>query len=263
MVVVSEIYSWYTLCTMDIFGTKKNPTQDESLACRIPLGADEKAALTKAGEAPRMSDVTWRIFRIMAEFVEGFQFLSNIKREVTVFGSARTPGTNKWYREAEKFGALLAGGGFTVVTGGGPGIMEAANKGAYEAGGKSVGLNIQLPMEQRINPYVKDSKAFYYFFTRKVILAASAQAYVYFPGGFGTLDELFEILTLIQTEKSETIPVVLVGKSFWEPLDGFIREVMFAEFDTISRNDLELYKIVDTAEEAYEIIRHTEERTFF
>lgn len=228
--------------------------------CRIPLTPEEREMCK---EAPRMSDITWRIFRIMAEFVEGFQFLSTLNKEVTVFGSARLPATNKWYQEAVEFGRILAEHDFTVVTGGGPGIMEAANKGAHAAGGKSVGLNIQLPHEQRINPFVTSSRAFYYFFTRKVILAASAQAYVYFPGGFGTLDELFEILTLIQTKKSEAIPVVLVGKEYWTGLLEWIKEVQYAEFDAISKEDMDIYKIVDTAEEAFAHIKDSKERTFF
>lgn len=231
---------------------------------RIPLTEEERELIAHNHDhAPRMADVTWRIFRIMAEFVEGFQFLSNLTNEVTVFGSARLPATNKWYQEAEKLGAMLAKGNFTVVTGGGPGIMEAANKGAHEAGGKSIGLNIQLPKEQRINPYVDSSRAFHYFFTRKVILAASAQAYVYFPGGFGTQDEAFEILTLIQTKKSERMPIVMVGKDYWDGWFDWLNKVVFEEFDCISKEDLEIFKIVDSAEEAYDLIKDSKERSFF
>ena len=210
-----------------------------------------------------MSDITWRIFRIMAEFVEGFQFLSQLEKEVTIFGSARTSSDDRWYREAQKLGKLLAENGFTTVTGGGPGIMEATNRGAYEAKGQSVGINIQLPMEQRINPYVTKSRGFYYFFTRKVILAASAQAYVYFPGGFGTMDELFEILTLIQTKKSEHIPVVLVGREYWEGLKEWIVKAMLHTHATIHAEDVELFQIVDSASEAFELIKDSRERTFF
>lgn len=247
---------------MDIFKSSRS-SHPEAAICRIPLAPDEKDVYEATGSTPRMSDITWRIFRIMSEFVEGFQFLSKTSKEITIFGSARLPATNKWYVEAQSLGRLLAEGGFTVVTGGGPGIMEAANKGAYEAGGESVGLNIQLPKEQRVNPYVKTSHAFYYFFTRKVILAASAQAYVYFPGGFGTMDELFEILTLIQTRKSECVPVVLVGKAYWGELDSFIQKTLYSEFGTIDREDMSLYHVVDSAEEAYEIIKATKERNFF
>lgn len=212
---------------------------------------------------PSLNDLSWRIFRIMSEFVEGFQFLSRLSKEVTIFGSARLPEHNPWYKEAQKLGELLAKGGYVTVTGGGPGIMEGANRGAKDGGGESIGLNIQLPMEQRVNPYVKSSKAFHYFFTRKVMLAASAQAYVYFPGGFGTMDELFEILTLIQTRKSETIPVVLVGKAFWTPLVTWVKETMLMTYDTISAKDMELFTVVDTAEEAYAIIQKSSERTLF
>lgn len=242
---------------------KEHRNNDGSI-CRVPLTSEEREMIeTEKAKSLRMSDITWRIFRIMAEFVEGFQFLSQFSNEVTVFGSTRLPATNKWYQEAEKLGRILAQNDFTVVTGGGPGIMEAANKGAHEAGGISVGINIQLPKEQRINPYVKTSRAFHYFFVRKVILAASAQAYVYFPGGFGTLDELFEILTLIQTKKSESMPVILVGKEYWDGWLNWVKSTVFEEFDAIDADDLEIFKIVDSAEEAYELVKHSSERSFF
>lgn len=253
---------------MDIF--KANPGARRAAAhsgaedkVRIPLTPEEKAMCIAGERPPRMSDLTWRIFRIMSEFVEGFQFLSTTKKEVSIFGSARLQPGSKWYRVAEDLGRLLGEDGYTVVTGGGPGIMEAANKGAFEAGAPSVGLNIQLPMEQRSNVYVTRSHAFHYFFTRKVMLAASAQAYVYFPGGYGTLDELFEILTLIQTAKSEAVPVVLVGKEYWEGLVDWINDTMYGSFDAIDREDMHIFHLVDTAEEAYEIVKKSNERTFF
>lgn len=245
-----------------MFKMKKGAGQHPQNTCRLPLTEAER--VDGKPEVPHtMADITWRIFRIMSEFVEGFQFLSELSKEVTVFGSARLSPDSKWYQEAESFGRILAENGFTVVTGGGPGIMEAANKGAKEAGGRSIGLNIELPFEQSINPFVTQSKSFHYFFSRKVMLAASAQAYVYFPGGFGTQDELFEILTLIQTEKSESIPVVLVGKEYWQGWYDWVSGTMFEQFDAIEKRDLELFKIVDTAEEAFEIIRHSGERDFF
>jgi hypothetical protein len=208
-----------------------------------------------------MYELSWRIFRIMGEFVQGFQFLSNFSKEVTVFGSTRFKPDSKWYAEAEIFGELCGKAGFTMVTGGGPGIMEGANKGAFKSGGESVGLNIQLPAEQRVNPYVKKSMAFYYFFTRKVMLAASAQAYIYFPGGFGTLDEFFEIITLIQTNKMSRIPVVCVGKEFWEPVLHLMNTMV--EMKTIKPEDKKLFHVVNSAKEAFDIIKSSSERTIF
>lgn len=206
----------------------------------------------------------WRVFRIMAEYIEGFQFIANYRKSVTVFGSARTPEGSKWYEEARKFGGLVAQEGFAIVTGGGPGIMEAANRGAHENGGKSVGINIQLPTEQRINPYVNESHGFHYFFSRKLMMSFSAQAYVYFPGGFGTLDELFEITTLIQTHKIEShIPIVLVGREFWQPIIAWIETDLCEKFKTIDHSDRMLFTLVDSAEEAIKIIRASKARNEF
>ena len=230
------------------------------VTCRIPQPLSE---LDK-NKTTHLHEITWRIFRIMAEFVEGFQFLSEFSREVTIAGSARLPPESKWYKEARKLGNYLAECGFTVITGGGPGIMEAGNRGAHERGGESVGINIQLPFEQRTNPWVKKSRAFHYFFSRKVMLFASAQAYVYFPGGYGTADEFFEMIELIQTKKMQPVPLILVGKEFWAPLKAWIEETMLHEYRTISPQDSKLYRIVDSAEEAFEIIQNeSSERTFF
>ncbi len=226
--------------------------------CRLPKAPDENQK-----EPTGLNEITWRIFRIMSEFVEGFQFLSESNQEVTFFGSARLKPNTKYYKLAVKLGGLLAKKGYTVITGGGPGIMEAGNKGASEAGGVSIGLNIQLPNEQRVNKFVNKSHAFHYFFTRKVMLSASAQAYVYFPGGFGTLDEFFEIITLIQTNKIEKIPVVLIGSDFWNGLFEWVDKTLVKKNQTISKEDLDLFKIVDTAEEAMKIISKSKERTFF
>lgn len=208
-------------------------------------------------------DVNWRIFRIMAEFVDGFEFLYPLRKEVTIFGSARLGEHTHWYKETVRLGRLLAEGGFTVITGGGPGIMEAGNRGSYEGGGPSIGLDIELPEEQRRNPYVKQGIGFHYFFTRKVMLSASAQAYVFCPGGFGTMDEFFEMITLIQTKKMEPVPVVCVGKDFWTPLDTWMRKTFVEEYQTIAPSDIDIYSIVDTAEEAFELLRDSKERKYF
>ena len=208
----------------------------------------------KPGEDFRKS-LHWRVFRILSEFVEGWQFLADFKKTVSFFGSARTAEGYKWYEEARKLGKMMAEAGFAVVTGGGPGIMEAGNRGAVEGGGKSIGLNIQLEMEQRINPYVQEGMGFHYFFVRKVMLSFASRAYVFFPGGLGTLDEMFELITLIQTKKiSEKIPVILMGRDYWSSIDNFLRE-QNEKYDIIDKEDLNIYKIADSAEEAFELIK--------
>lgn len=214
----------------------------------------ERPARLPASAASMSDEFGWRIFRIMSEFVEGFQFLSELKNTVSFFGSARFPEDEHHYREAVDLARLLGKAGYTVVTGGGPGIMEAANRGASEAGAESIGLNILLPKEQRINKYVRRSVAFHYFFTRKVMLSYAAQAYVFFPGGFGTLDELSELITLVQTKKIEPIPIILVGKDFWLPFHQWIEHNMLRWHRTIDKKDLEIYHIVDNIQEAYAII---------
>lgn len=210
---------------------------------------------TKQGDDFRTS-LHWRVFRILSEFVEGWQFLADFKKTVSFFGSARSTEGDKWYEEARKLGKMMAEAGFAVVTGGGPGIMEAGNRGVVEGGGKSIGLNIQLETEQRVNSYVQESAAFHYFFVRKVMLSFAARAYVFFPGGLGTLDEVFELITLIQTKKiSEKIPVVLVGKDYWGRFDNLLRKALLEEYKAIDEKDLEIYDIVDTAEEAFALIK--------
>ena len=210
------------------------------------------------------SSYPWRVLRIMSEFVDGWQFLADFDKTITIFGSARTNENDKWYKVARKLGNLLGDKGFSVVTGGGPGIMEAGNRGVFERDGESIGIDIKLPFEQRENPYITKSQGFYYFFTRKVMLAYSARAYVFFPGGYGTLDELFEMLTLLQTKKiTKSIPVVLVGKEFWAPMIQWIKETFVKEYKTISPEDLDIFTVVDTAEEAFAIIKKAPERHKF
>lgn len=206
----------------------------------------------------------WRVLRIMSELIEGWQFLADFKKTVSFFGSARFKEGDRWYEEARKLGKMIVKEGFLIVTGGGPGIMEAGNRGAVEGDGESIGINIQLPMEQRINPYVRRSTAFHYFFVRKLMLSYAARAYVFFPGGLGTLDEVFEILTLIQTKKiSSQIPVVLVGKEFWGPIHKWLHEEIYKKYGAVDEEDLKLYRIVDNAEEAFEIVKNAPPREEF
>ena len=203
----------------------------------------------------RTSD-SWQIFKIMSEFVEGFESMSKIGPCVSVFGSARTLPENKYYKIAEDIGHLLTVKGYGVITGGGPGIMEAANKGAKRGGGKSVGLNIELPFEQSHNDFIDNDKIlnFDYFFVRKVMFVKYAQGFIVLPGGVGTLDELFEAITLIQTGKIGKFPIVLVGNSYWDGLIKWIKSTMLTLEKNISASDLDLFTIVNTTEEAVEVI---------
>jgi uncharacterized protein (TIGR00730 family) len=202
---------------------------------------------------------SWRVFRIMSEFVQGFELLRDLGLAATFWGSARLKPTDRYYKEAEELAAKLAKKGFAIVSGGGPGIMEASNVGAFKVGGKSIGLNIHLPYEQKLNPYTTHSLSFDYFFSRKVMLTFASEVYVYFPGGFGTLDEFFEIITLIQTKKIEPIPIVLYGKEFWEPLVRFFEQDMLKKFGTISSEDLSLFVLADSVDEAYKyIMKHVD-----
>ena len=196
---------------------------------------------------------TWRALRILSEFVEGFEAFAGVGAAVAVFGSARTPEGHPTYELARRIGAELAKAGFAVITGGGPGTMEAANRGAHEAGGLSIGCNIELPHEQHLNPYVDLSVEFHYFFARKTMFVKYADAFVIMPGGFGTLDELFESLPLIQTGKVRNFPVVLIGHAYWDGLIAWMRDVQLLA-GAISQADLDLLHVTDEPEEAMAII---------
>jgi uncharacterized protein (TIGR00730 family) len=224
---------------------KKSYTKDEIKNCRV---------LTDLLDPNDNAVQSWRTFRIMSEFVSGFELLRRHGLAATIFGSARTQAGDQLYKEAEELAARLAKSGFTIITGGGPGIMEAANVGGFKVGGRSVGLNIELPMEQKLNPYVNDTETFHFFFSRKVMLSFASEVYIYFPGGFGTMDEFFEIITLIQTNKITKIPVILYDKEFWSPLLAWMEKAMIKEYRTISKEDMELFHLVDSIDEAYEYI---------
>ena len=223
-------------------GTPKPPgtTQDEQLL-----------------ESPRPDEFKhtdpWRVFRIMGEFVEGFDELATLSRGIAIFGSARTRPDDPDYKAAQETAALLAAQGFAVITGGGPGIMEAANRGAFEAGGSSIGCNIELPFEQRPNPYQTLSLTFKYFFVRKMMFVKYSLAFVIFPGGFGTLDELFEALTLIQTKKIRNFPVVLFGAKYWTGLLEWLRAEVLPG-GKISEHDIDIFHITDSPSEVVEIV---------
>ncbi len=199
---------------------------------------------------------SWRLFRILAEFVEGFEALSEHHPSVSVFGSTRVKPGDEVYVKAEQIGRLLAENGFGVITGGGPGVMEAANKGAAAAGGKSIGLNIELPLEQRPNPYANITLRFRYFFVRKVMFVKYAVAYIILPGGFGTMDELFEAITLIQTHKIRPFPVIMVGSSYWKGLLDWMKDEILQE-GKISPSDLEIIQVMDDPAQIIKTIKKT------
>jgi uncharacterized protein (TIGR00730 family) len=199
---------------------------------------------------------SWRIFRIMAEFVEGFEVLSHVKPAVSIFGSARTSPEEKIYRQTVDLARGLAEAGYSIISGGGPGVMEAANKGAQEGGGNSIGMNILLPSEQEPNPYTNISLDFRYFFVRKVMFLKYAMAYVIMPGGFGTLDEFFEAMTLIQTKRLRPFPVILMGSDYWEGLLNWVKDQLLSQ-NRISKEDMEIFRIIDDPEEVIKIIKQT------
>lgn len=225
-----------------------------------PISQEEEEKIKRAFQNKDWNEIktedSWVIFRVMSEFVEGFDKLGKIGPCVSIFGSARTKQNNKYYLQAEEIAQKLVKHGYGVITGGGPGIMEAGNKGAFEAGGKSAGLNIELPFEQFNNVYIDRDKLinFDYFFVRKVMFMKYAQGFIVMPGGMGTLDELFEAITLIQTKKIGRFPIVLVGSAYWAGLFQWIKDVMLGKEGNINEEDLRLVNIVDTADAAVKVI---------
>jgi uncharacterized protein (TIGR00730 family) len=228
------------------------PDAAQIAGSRMAMTEDE--ALLQRQERPEFLDSDpWRSLRILSEFVEGFDALATVGPAVSVFGSARTPHDHPNYKSAQRLGASLAKAGYAVITGGGPGIMEAANRGCHEAGGLSVGCNIELPMEQGLNPYVDLGVEFRYFFVRKTMFVKYADAFVIYPGGYGTLDELFEALTLIQTKKIRDFPVVLIGSDYWGGLLDWVRGTLLPEA-AITPEDVDLLRITDDPDEACRIV---------
>ncbi len=217
------------------------------------LGPDPLPCQLSRGEIHRI--IKGKVHRIDREFTAAFQFINKYEKSVTFFGSARFLETNVHYQKARLLAKKISDLGYTILTGGGGGIMEAANRGAFEAGNQSVGLNIQLPKEQIPNSYTTDAMEFDYFFARKVALSFSAEAYVFFPGGFGTLDEMFEILTLIQTRKIHRVPIILVGKDFWGPLETFMKNILLEQEETVDPEHLSLYTVTDDDDEILRIIK--------
>lgn len=197
---------------------------------------------------------SWRLFKIMSEFIEGFDIIRRYSLSVSFFGSARTSPKDAFYKDAQLLAERLAQKGFAVVTGGSSGIMEAANKGAFEIGGTSVGLNINLSEVQKSNSFVTEKFSFDHFFVRKVMLTYASEVYIYFPGGFGTLDEFFEIITLVQTKKIRKVPIILFGKRYWDPLLSFIEQTLYKDYAAIDEKDMELYFVADSVDEAFEYI---------
>jgi uncharacterized protein (TIGR00730 family) len=228
--------------------------KDKDDAARDRTGTHDEHLLESPAPDQFTHSDTWRVLRIMGEFVDGFDELACATRGVAIFGSARTPPDNPYYEAARETAGLLARAGFAVITGGGPGIMEAANRGAFEAGGMSIGCNIELPFEQKANPYQTKSLTFNYFFVRKTMFVKYSTAFVIFPGGYGTLDELFEALTLIQTRKIKDFPVVLFGAKYWEGMLTWVKETLVAE-GAIYEADLALLHITDAPAKVVEIVK--------
>jgi uncharacterized protein (TIGR00730 family) len=235
----------------------KNVGDDETAAPANPFPPQKTTQDEQLLESPRPDEFThtdpWRVFRIMGEFVEGFDELASLNRGISIFGSARSKPDDPDYKAAQETAALLAAEGFAVITGGGPGIMEAANKGAFEAGGLSVGCNIELPFEQRPNMYQTKSLTFKYFFVRKMMFVKYSLGFIIFPGGFGTFDELFEALTLIQTKKIRNFPIILFDSRYWNGMFNWLRDVVLAN-GKISDIDFRMLHVTDSPAEVVEIV---------
>jgi uncharacterized protein (TIGR00730 family) len=225
---------------------------------QVRSSTTDQRLLDSRGPADWVHTDPWRVLRIQSEFVEGFGMLAELGKAITVFGSARTPPDDPYYAAAEELGRRLVEAGYAVITGGGPGIMEAANKGCQEAGGTSVGLGIELPFEQSMNPWVDLGMVFRYFFARKTCFLKYSVGYVAMPGGFGTLDEVFEAVTMIQTGKITSFPLILFGTAYWTPMIEWIRETMLAE-GKISPEDMDLFHLTDDVDEAVALILATED----
>ena len=228
---------------------------------QVKASTTDQRLLDNRGPSDWVHTDPWRVLRIQSEFVEGFGMLAELGRAITVCGSARTPPEDPYYAQAEELGRRLSEAGYAVITGGGPGIMEAANKGCHEAGGTSVGLGIELPFEQSMNEYVDLGMTFRYFFARKTCFLKYSIGYVGFPGGYGTLDEIFEAVTMIQTGKITSFPLVLFGTSFWTPMLDWVRETLLAE-GKISEPDTDLFQLTDDVDEVLRIFVEAEREKF-
>lgn len=245
---------------------EKNTREGDSSALSIHEAGERLASVVHEGQRTMPEDrpllvckpnkiESWRIFKIMSEFIEGFDLIRHYSLAATFFGSARASFEDAVYQNATELARRLSKDGFAIISGGSSGVMQAANKGAFEVGGASVGLNIRLADGQAYNPYLTDRFIFDHFFVRKVMMTYASEVYVYFPGGFGTMDEFFEIITLIQTKKIRKVPVVCVGKAYWDSLDVFIQQTLYEKHKAIDKEDLELYKIVDSVDEAFDYIK--------
>lgn len=252
----SEDMPWGYGMLRESMPEKKPKQQHESLVCiNIPEADVARDPHTRKELVHAIKND--RASRIANEFDRGLQFIKKYPKSITVYGSTRFKASNPHYKNAYDLAFRLSKLGYAVVTGGGPGIMEAANWGAKEAGGPSIGLNIELPSGQLINPYVTDSLSFYYFFSRKTTMSFSSEAYIFYPGGFGTLDEFFEIVTLVQTHKIRSVPIILAGTDFWKPLQKFLKDECLMRHGTLNRKELGLYVITDSHDEIVDIITHT------